>query len=95
MTHHHDATNGRPFVVEVNALRRVPGTNRRVHVVAPLEGLDVSGSAVPEGSNVDLDAFLESVSGGIVVTATVRAPWQGECRRCLELASGMIEAEIC
>jgi uncharacterized protein len=94
MTHHHDATHGRPFIVEVNALRRVPGSHRRVEVRAPLEGLDVSGSQVPPGSDVELDALLESVSGGIVVTATVRAPWEGECRRCLEPATGIVEAEI-
>ena len=86
---------GRPFIVEVAALRRQPGSRRRVVVTSPLPGLEVSESHVDAADDVVLDALLESVSGGILVTATARAPWRGTCRRCLEEARGVLEAEIC
>src|SRR5207302_11514852 len=36
----------------------------------------------------------EHADGGIVVRATVDAPWQGECRRCLLPASGTVHADV-
>lgn len=41
-------------------------------------------AGVPEGSDLDLDVTLESVTEGILVTATVTALVAGECARCLE-----------
>jgi uncharacterized protein len=54
----------------------------------------VSGSRVEPGSDVDVDVTLESVLGGVVVTGTVTAVWQGECRRCLEQATGRLVANV-
>ena len=85
----------RAFVVDAAALLREPGSRRRVHASGVLQGLAVSGSAVEEGAAVEIDALLESVSEGILVTAAVRAPWRGSCSRCLEPASGTLEAEVC
>ena len=91
-----DEVATRPFVVEVAALRRQPGSRRRVVTASGrFSSLEVSGSAFDPDEDVVFDAVLESVTGGILVSGIVRAPWQGECRRCLELATGMIEAEIC
>jgi uncharacterized protein len=77
-----------PFLVEVAALRREPGSSRRVTISAPLSGLAVPTSAIVPGEAVVLDALLESVSEGILVRGTVTASWVGECRRCLEEARG-------
>ena len=74
-----------PFVLDVRELGRRPGTMKQLtrSVPAPAGlGLDVIGA--PEGSEVDLDIRLESVSDGVLVTAVVRATVVGECSRCLD-----------
>lgn len=85
---------GDPFRVEVGALRRHPGERRELHCAGEIEELFVSASRVPDGAKVLIDGVLESVSGGILVTATVTAPWEGECRRCLDVARGEVRAEV-
>lgn len=87
-----DRAAARAFTVEVAALLRQPGSRRRVRVEGDLADLEVSGSHVT--GPVSLDAVLESVSEGILVTGTVRAPWAGTCRRCLEQASGVLESDV-
>ena len=82
------------LVVPVADLLRRPGTARDEHREAVLDGLAVSGSAVPEGEAVVVDAHLESVNEGIVVTGHVRAPWRGECRRCLKAVAGEADATL-
>jgi uncharacterized protein len=88
------AGRGGPFVIPVAVLRKHPGTRRQVVVSGPISDLDVSNSRVEPGSAVDLDVVLESVLGGIVVTGTVSASWQGECGRCLEPATGRLVAQV-
>ena len=83
-----------PFVVEIGELRRNPGTLRRIEIAAPLPGLAVSGSAVPDDAPVSFTGRLESVHEGILVTGTVRARWNGECRRCLGRAEGELRSEV-
>ena len=83
-----------PFAVSVLALRRQLGNVRREHRCGPLSGLQVSGSSVPAGAEVDVDAVLESVHGGVVVTADVVAPWTGECRRCLRPIAGEASSHV-
>src|SRR4051794_7197434 len=83
-----------PFAVSVVALRRQLGNVRREHRRGPLPGLQVSGSSVPADANVDVDAVLESVHGGVVVTADVVAPWTGECRRCLRPIAGEVTSHV-
>ena len=85
---------GGPFVVAVAVLRKHPGTLRRLKVRGPIIDLDVRNSRVEPGSAVDLDVVLESVLGGVVVTGTVSACWQGECSRCLEAATGRLVAPV-
>lgn len=53
-----------------------------------------AGSRVPEGAEVKVDVVLESVVGGVVVTGRVEAPWEGECRRCLAPASGLVSIAV-
>lgn len=83
-----------PFVVNVAALRRTAGSRSTEHREGPIEGLQVTGSAVPEGAEVVVDALFESVPGGVVVRGTIEAPWRGECRRCLREATGRASAEV-
>ncbi|MCU1491011.1 MAG: hypothetical protein JWM85_2416 [Acidimicrobiaceae bacterium] len=83
-----------PFLVEVGDLRRNPGTRRRIQLAGRLSGLAVSGSAVPDDAPVSLEALLESVHDGILVSGTVRARWRGSCRRCLKDAEGDLEVAV-
>jgi uncharacterized protein len=82
------------FVVDVTPLRKVPGSVLRVQRRAPVTGLELSATAVPAGGDVSVDAELAWASDDVVVTATVQAPWVGQCRRCLAEASGEIETKV-
>lgn len=84
----------RSFRADVGALRRRPGSRREVHLEGVIPELGVTGSHVPEGGLVKFDGLLESVSGGVLVTATVSAPFEGECRRCLDVARGTLEGQV-
>jgi uncharacterized protein len=84
-----------PFVLDVRELGRRPGTMRRLTTTVPAPpglGIDVVG--VPEGSAVELDARLESVQDGVLVTATVRAPLAGECARCLDPLDQVVDVDV-
>ena len=83
-----------PFITDIVALRRHQGHRERLAVRAPLADLRVSGSEVPSGRDVDLELVLEAVEGGIVVAGEARAPWRGECRRCLGPVEGEVTAEV-
>ena len=84
----------RHFLVPVTALRKSPGSVATEYREGPIEGLAVTGSRVPPGAVVRVDATLTAAQDTIVVTATVRAPWLGECRRCLAEAGGEVVASI-
>jgi uncharacterized protein len=74
-----------PFVLDVRELGRRPGAMQRLEQTVPAPaglGIDVIG--VPEGTEVDLSARLESVSDGVLVTAEVTTTVVGECSRCLD-----------
>ena len=82
------------FVVDVTPLRKVPGSVLRVQREGRVEGLRLSAAAVPEGDEVAVDAELAWASDDVVVTATIRAPWSGSCRRCLGEAVGEVTARV-
>jgi uncharacterized protein len=82
------------FRLEVARLRRRNGDRREVHVEGHIPELFITASRVPEGALVVLDGVLESVPGGVLLTATVTAPFEGECRRCLDRATGTLESEV-
>jgi uncharacterized protein len=84
----------RPFVVHAAKLRQVPGTRWHERRQGTIEDLACSGSAVPEGALLLADVTLESALGGVAVTGTVVAPWEGSCRRCLEPAVGVLEVPV-
>lgn len=59
-------------------------------VPAPADlGIEVLG--VPEGAPVEIDLRLEAVLEGVLVTAEVFAPLEGECVRCLEPINDELE----
>ncbi len=84
-----------PLVLDISRLGRRPGTMTTVCETVPSPsrmGLDLI--AIQPGAGVDLDLRLESVSEGVLVTGTVRAPTRGECARCLTPIAGEIEIEL-
>jgi len=84
----------RPFAVNVAVLRRTPGRRRHEVRSGRLPGLEVTGSRVPPAAESTVDAVVEAVHSGVVVTATVDARWEGECRRCLGTVTGPVHAEV-
>ena len=84
----------RPFVVPVARLRRAIGTRRHERREGTIDDLECSGSAVPPGGLLVADVNIESAVGGVAVTGTVLAPWEGACRRCLEPAAGVLEVPV-
>ncbi len=87
-------TTSRPLRVGVAELRRRLGTRKPYHAQAVLDGLEISTARVPPGGEIDVDVRLESISNGLVVEGTITAPWQGDCRRCLEPVEGLVETQV-
>jgi uncharacterized protein len=85
----------RPFVVGITEQRRNPGVRRAVAVAGPLAGLGTSAAAVPADEDVRADVVVEAMTDGrVTVTGTVRAPWEGECRRCLRPVRGDLAVDV-
>lgn len=73
-----------PWVISIHELVRRPGEMKSLdrQIPAPA-GVGIELIRVPEGSLVDVDLRLESVSEGVLVTGVVSADLVGECARCL------------
>lgn len=82
------------FRVPVATLRRNPGERLEVSCRGTARDLTITASGVPVRSELEVDALLESVHGGILVTGTVRGPWEGACRRCLRPVRGSLTARV-
>ena len=78
----------------VAELRRHPGDRMEIDRDVDLSGIEVSTARVPDDSPGHVTAVLESLSNGITVTATLKVPWEGPCRRCLDDTSGIAEVDI-
>ena len=62
-------------------------------VPAP-DRIGVSLIGIAEGTPLELDLKLESVSEGVLVTGTVSAATTGECARCLSPITGHVTVDI-
>jgi uncharacterized protein len=82
------------LTVGVADLLSRPGSTRHEHLESALDGLQVLGSHVPEGGVVSLDLELQSLNDGIVAKGKVRAPWVGECRRCLKPVASTLVTDV-
>jgi uncharacterized protein len=81
--------------IHVADLLRHLGSRLDVEADAVLPGLTTSTAAVPDGAEVHVVASVESTaSGSVSVTGQVRAPWVGECRRCLRAVDGALTADV-
>nr|WP_296073629.1 DUF177 domain-containing protein [uncultured Actinoplanes sp.] len=84
-----------PLVVDTTKLPRQPGATRALKRVIPApENLGLELISVPEGSDVELDLVLTSVSEGVYVSGRVRGSLTGECGRCLNEISESFDVPI-
>jgi uncharacterized protein len=84
-----------PFSVPLGELRRAGGSCRVVRKATLGEALvaDVD-SRVAAGTEVVVEVLLEAFDGGVAVSGTASAPWEGECRRCLAPLGGPLVARV-
>jgi uncharacterized protein len=83
-----------PFLIPITALRRNPGTRHDEVRRGVLGSLTVAASRLPDDAEVTVDVAIEVAVGGMSVAGTVRGPWEGECRRCLQAVRGELTAEV-
>src|SRR4051794_20103072 len=84
----------KPFVVNVADLVHRPGARRREQLRGTVDGLAVTGSRVPDGSEVEIDVLLEWAQEGVLASGTATVDWTGACRRCLQEVPGLAVAEF-
>lgn len=83
------------LVFDVSRLGRRPGAMIGVAQTVPSPGrIGLDLIAIEPGAPLELDLRLQSVSEGVLVTGTVRAPTAGECSRCLSPVVGEIEIAL-
>ena len=82
------------FHVDISSLKSQPGSAMHVERTGRLPGMAITGVEVPADADVHVDADLAWAQEDVVVTATLRTRWESTCRRCLEPASGEVEARV-
>ena len=86
-----------PLVLDVRALdlQRRPGSMITLTRTVPApDDLGVAVARVVPGSPIELDARLESVMEGVLLTATAQLQVSAECARCLDPLSWEEEVEL-
>ncbi|MBO0893116.1 MAG: DUF177 domain-containing protein [Acidimicrobiales bacterium] len=84
----------RPFVVSIATLRHRAEQVAHVACQGVIPDLEVAGTRVPPGAEVAVEALVEVIQGGVLVSGTVEAPWEAQCRRCLEAARGQVRVRV-
>ncbi|MFI0791244.1 YceD family protein [Micromonospora rubida] len=84
-----------PLVLDTRELPRRPGALRTVKRVVQAPA-DLGGEliGVPEGTDLDLDLRLQSVSEGVLVSGTVSGLVRGECGRCLREINDSVAVNV-
>lgn len=84
-----------PLVLDTRELGRRPGSMKRLRrPVHPPGQLGVALVRVRTGADLDLDIRLESVMEGVLVSAAVEVPVEGECGRCLGPLDWSVQVEF-
>lgn len=75
-----------PWSVSISQLSLKPGNSQDISdlVVPAPSGIGDSLVGIAEGSDVTVNARLESLADGILLTGTISADFDSECMRCLE-----------
>jgi uncharacterized protein len=82
------------LAVDVRELLQKPGAHRHVVVGAPLDDLATPVASVPPDRPVTVDAEVESVVEGLLVTGKVSATAVVRCVRCLRDLDHEVEVEV-
>ena len=84
-----------PYTIAVYELMHRPGEMREneLDIVVP-EGFGNAVIGVREGSRLRIDARLESLHDGILISGDVTATAEGECVRCLAPVVEPVEVEF-
>jgi uncharacterized protein len=82
------------LAVDVRELLQKPGAHKHVVVRAPLENLATPVASVPPDRPVTVDAEIESVVEGLLVTGTVSATVLVSCVRCLRQFDQELEVPV-
>jgi uncharacterized protein len=82
------------LAVDVRELLQRPGAHKHVVVRAPLGDLATPVASVPPDRPVTVDAEIESVVEGLLVTGRVAATAVVRCVRCLRELDADLEAEV-
>jgi uncharacterized protein len=82
------------LAVDVRELLRRPGAHKHVVLRAPLGHLATPVAEVPPDRPVTVDAEIESVVEGLLVTGTVGATAVVHCVRCLRAFDQDLEVEV-
>ena len=84
-----------PFKFNTHELARRAGEMKEYELdIELLEKLGVELISVPAGEIIEVDARLESVTEGILLTADIFAIAKGECTRCLDPVEIEIERKV-
>ena len=88
-------TDGAPFVVDVRALIGKPGAYERVSLTEEAgDGVSTEMVTVTPTEPVRVDAMLESVREGILVTGSAKTAGDAICSRCLDPVRVDLDAEL-
>jgi uncharacterized protein len=82
------------LAVDVRELLQKPAAHRHVVVRGPLDDLATPVASVPAGRPVTVDAEIESVVEGLLVTGTVGATVLTSCVRCLRQFDQELEVPV-
>ena len=82
------------LAVDVRELLQQPGAHKHVVLRATLPDLATPVASVPAGSPVTVDAELESVAEGLLVTGKVGATVALRCVRCLRDVEHELEVDV-
>jgi uncharacterized protein len=82
------------LAVDVRELLQKPGAHKHVVVRAPLVDLATPVASVPPDRPVTVDAEIESVVEGLLVTGTVSATAVVSCVRCLRQFDQELEVPV-
>jgi uncharacterized protein len=82
-----------PFLVATGELFRHPGARQHLTLAGPVRGLALSTTRLT-GDDVVADVVVEAQGEAVMLTGTVTAAWEGECRRCLERTGGEVTVEL-
>jgi uncharacterized protein len=84
-----------PFLLNTHELPRRAGEMKEYQLdIHANARIGVPLIAVPEGDLIEVDARLESVTQGVLLSAEIYAVAQGECIRCLDPVEVVIDRKI-